>query len=108
MKEHWQSLKEKTWFKILSNKFVITSLLFTVWMLFLDVNSWLIHRELNEEIDQLEESIRYYRSEIAKDREQLHQLNSSSENLERYAREQFHLVKPGEEIYLIELPEATD
>lgn len=104
MREFWQQIREETWFKILSNRFVLSIILFTIWMSFLDVNSWLIQRELNTEIEELQTSINYYQEEIAKDEAQLKQLNSSDENLEKFAREQFHLSAPGEEIYLIEIP----
>ena len=72
---------------------------------FLDVNSWIIHRELNEEIEKLENSIDYYQREIASDELQLEQLNSGNEALEKFAREQYFLVAPKEEIYLIDFNE---
>ena len=93
------------WFQILSNRYILALVLFGVWMGFLDVNSWLIHHELNQEIDKLENSIEYYRTEIQKDEAQLEQLNSSPEALEKFAREQYYLVGPKEEIFLIDLSE---
>lgn len=105
MKEIWQKIKENMWFRVLLNKYVLSLIIFTVWMTFLDVNSWLIHRELNQEMKELETSISHYQTEIAKDQKQLMELNSAPENLEKFAREQFHLIKPGEEIYLIEYPQ---
>ncbi len=75
---------------------------FIVWMFFLDVNSYLIHHELDQEIEELEESIKYYNSEITKDKKQLEELNSEPDKLEKFAREQYWMKKPGEEIFLIE------
>jgi cell division protein FtsB len=108
MKEIWQKIKENMWFKVLLNKYVLSLIIFGVWMTFLDVNSWLIHRELNQETEELEASISHYQTEIAKDQKQLMELNSAPENLEKFAREQFHLIKPGEEIYLIEYPQEDE
>lgn len=102
MKKRWSHLKGKKWFRITTNKFVLTTLGFIVWMLFLDVNSYLIHNELNTEIDELEESIQYYDAEISRDKRQLEELTSNPEKLEKFAREQYWMKKPGEEIYLIE------
>jgi len=102
MKEKWASLKNKRWFKVSSNKYILATLAFVAWMFFLDVNSWLIHRELNQEIEELEQSIDYYKTEIAKDQKQLEELTSDPEKLEKFAREQYWMKKPGEEIYLIE------
>lgn len=73
-------------------------------MSFLDVNSWLIHHELNAEIEDLQTSIKYYQQEISRDEAQLEQLNSNAENLEKFAREQYFLSAPGEEVFLIEIP----
>ena len=49
----FKELREKRWFKIISNKYVLIILVFGVWMFFLDSNSWLVHRELDEELDAL-------------------------------------------------------
>ncbi len=108
MQEVWKKIKANFWFKVLLNKYVLTLIIFTVWMTFLDVNSWLIHHELNEEISDLEASISHYQSEITEDQKQLKELNSAPENLEKFAREQFHLLKPGEEIFLLEYTQKED
>jgi cell division protein DivIC len=104
MQDIWQKIKANFWFKVLLNKYVLSLIIFAVWMSLLDVNSWVIHRELNQEMSDLEASITHYKGEITKDQEQLKQLNSAPKNLEKFAREQFHLLIPGEEIYLIEYP----
>ena len=55
-----KELRSKTWFKILSNKYVLLGLIFAIWMFFLDSNSWFIHHELNQEINELKENKEYY------------------------------------------------
>lgn len=102
MKKFWNNIRYKRWFKIATNKFVLATAAFIIWMLFLDVNSYLIHHELNQEIKELQESIDYYESEIRNDKKQLEELTSNPEKLEKFAREQYWMKKPGEEIYLIE------
>ena len=67
-------IKQTRWFTIASNKFVLATVGFIIWMLFLDVNSYLIHHELNTEIDELERSIEYYEAEISRDKKQLEEL----------------------------------
>ena len=44
-------LKKKNLYK---TAYVTIATVFLIWMLFLDSHSWLTHRELNEEIEQLE------------------------------------------------------
>ena len=98
---NFKLLKNKGFIKFLSNKFVLIGLLFFIWMLFLDSNSWLIHRELNKELDQLEENKEYYRKEISKD-EQLINVLEDSAGLENFAREKYFMKKENEDIYIIE------
>ena len=59
----FKELKNKQWFKFMSNKYVLVLTLFVVWMLFLDSNSWLVHRELNQEIEEIEANTLYYKKE---------------------------------------------
>lgn len=75
---------------------------FIIWMLFLDINSYLIHHELNAEIDELEESIEYYGTEIESDIKKLEELTTDDKKLEKFAREQYWMHREGEQIFLIE------
>jgi len=96
-----KQLNKKGFIKVLSNKYILIGLLFLIWMLFLDSNSWLIHRELNKELDQLDENKEYYRKEIQKD-EQLINVLEDSAGLEKFAREKYFMKKENEDIYIIE------
>ncbi|MCF4101384.1 septum formation initiator family protein [Gillisia sp. M10.2A] len=95
-----KELRSKRWFKIISNKYVLILLIFAFWMLFLDSNSWLIHRELDQEIDKLQTNKEYYQKEIGKDRATIQKLNDSFE-LESFARQQYYMKRPNEDIYII-------
>ncbi|MDT0294927.1 septum formation initiator family protein [Mesonia ostreae] len=96
-----KALLKNRWFRIISNKYVLILLLFGVWMLFLDSNSWLVHQELNEDINELKDNKAFYRAEITHDTTIINGLNDSSA-LERYAREEYFMKKEDEEIYIIE------
>ena len=96
-----KELRKKRWFKILSNKYVLILLVFAVWMLFLDSNSWLIHHELNQEVNELKTNKEYYQKEIAKDKSTIEKLNDSFE-LESYARQHYFMKRPNEDIYIIQ------
>ncbi|MGM0636395.1 MAG: FtsB family cell division protein [Bacteroidota bacterium] len=98
-------LKTKTWFKILSNKYVLVSLLFCIWMLFLDTNSWLTHRELDQEKKELIQNEKYYIKEITSDKKTLQQLQDSVE-IERFARENYFMKRPHEDIFIIEYEDS--
>jgi|TARA_R100000789_G_scaffold97969_1_gene101180 cell division protein FtsB len=96
-----KELRNKRWFKVISNKYVLLILIFGGWMFFLDSNSWLIHNELNQEIDELEENRQYYKNEISKDKATIQQLQDSVE-IEKFARQQYYMKRPDEEIFIIE------
>lgn len=98
----FSKLKNKTWFKIVSNRYVILVSGFIIWMFFFDSNSFFIHQELNDEINDLEDNIEYFENEISKDKEVLNVLKDSNE-LEKFAREKFYLKKENEEIFIIEI-----
>lgn len=95
------------WFRIASNKYVLVLVAFVFWMLFLDSNSWLIHRELDLEIDDLEKNREYYLNEISKDKAIIENLNDSLE-LEKFARREYFMKRDNEEIFIIEYKEAEE
>jgi|SRR5690554_6818177 len=94
-------LKNKRWFRIVSNKYILIVAVFAVWMLFFDANSYLIHHELDTEIENLEDNAEFYKSEIDKDREFMKKIEDDDE-LERFAREKYYFKKENEDIYIIE------
>ncbi len=91
--------------KYLKNIYVLLFVIFIVWMLFIDSNSYLFHRELNEDLDQLENEKEYYKTEIIKDRKSLKKLNSK-DGLEKFAREEYYMKRENEDIYIIEYEDS--
>lgn len=100
-----KNLKKKKWFGVLTNIYVLVLTAFVVWMLFFDTNSLLIHRELKKEIKNLEKTQDFLQNEIEKDKKIIEKLSDSNE-LEKFAREQYYLKKKNEEIYLIEYEDS--
>lgn len=95
------NLRKKTWFKTMSNRYLLIGILFIVWMTFFDTNSYLIQRELNKEIKSLNLNIEFYSNETEKDLEFIKGM-SDLEQIEKYAREKYYLKKENEDIFLIE------
>ena len=91
--------------KPFKNIFILILVVFAVWMLFFDANSWLIHHELNTEIEDLENEKEYYKKEIVKDNKDLKKL-STEEGLEKFAREEYYMKRDNEEIYIIEYEDS--
>lgn len=96
-----KKISENKYFKFFTNLYVITSLLFLFWMLFMDTNSLMFHKELNNEIRDLTEQRNKLKIEIEKDKKLIKDLNDI-DNYEKFARENFYMKKDDEEIYIIE------
>ncbi len=93
--------------KLIKSTYGIIIILFIIWMVFFDSNSFIIHYELNNDINELNDQKSYYEKEIAKDNIEL-QLIQSDSGLEKYAREKLFMKKDNEEIFLIEYDTISD
>jgi len=100
------SSPNNSWFRFLSNKYVWVLGFFIVWMIFLDNYSWLDHRILNKQIEELEDNKKYYEDEIRKDQENI-KLLKNPDQVEKYAREKYYMKKDSEDIYIIEFEGDT-
>lgn len=101
----WKDIRNNRWVRIIANKYTLVLLAFSFWMLFLDSNSWLIHRELDLEIEDLKKNREYYLNEISGDQAIMENLNDSLE-LEKFARREYFMKRDNEEIFIIEYKEA--
>ena len=91
--------------KPFKNIYLFVLIIFIVWMLFFDAHSWLFHQELNKDIKELEYQKKHYKSEIEKDTKAIKEL-STEEGVERAARENYHMKKPEEDIFIIEYEDS--
>ncbi|MEY2738760.1 MAG: hypothetical protein RL259_669 [Bacteroidota bacterium] len=87
--------------KMIANRYILVLIFFVIWMLFLDNYSYLEHRVLNQEIDEIEDNIDYYKSEIKKDSANIKHLKNN-DRVERFAREKYYMKRENEDIYIIE------
>lgn len=92
----------KLWIKWLTNRYILVGIVFIVWMVFFDNSSVLMHRELNNEIKELEAAKAFYTEMIVKDSLLDAQLQTQ-EGVEKYAREKYYMSKDNEEVFLIEI-----
>eukprot|EP01137_Pigoraptor_chileana_P035220 Opistho-2@28932 len=87
---------------ILTNKYLVASVFFIVWMLFFDQRDYFQQRERKAELNKLEAKKRYYVEEIEKTRKQLQDLQNNPAALEKFARERYLMKRNGEDIFIIE------
>ena len=96
-----KEIRKNRFIKIITNVFVLILIPFLIWMFFIDDNSYLVHRKLDKEINDLESTISFYQNKIAEDKATIKKLQDSLQ-LERFAREKYLMKKENEDIYLIE------
>jgi cell division protein FtsB len=89
-------------FKLLKNKYFIAGMIFLLWIMFFDENNLLAHRKNKKRLAALKAQSEYYRGKIESDNQKIEELRSGQENLEKYAREQFYMSKPGEDVFIVE------
>lgn len=87
-------------------KYFVVLVIFVIWMLFFDQNSFLMHKELHQEITKLHEDIDYYQKELNAQNEELKKLEKDKSSYERIAREKYFMKKNNEDIYIIELKDS--
>lgn len=106
MKELIKNIKPKTptyrfLQKYVFNKYFVTVFLFLVWMVFFDNTSFLVVNELNGEINRYEQQLAYYKEEYRKNDQFYKKLMNNKSEKEKYARENYFMKKPDEEIFIL-------
>src|SRR2546428_11255080 len=92
---------------IFRNKYYLTLIVFFVWMLFLDRNDLLSQYQYRQKLTQLKTDQDYYKEEIIKVKNDLKELSTDPEQLEKFAREKYLMKKDGEDIFII-VPEEQE
>lgn len=101
-----KKLKQNKYFRFASNRYVFILLVFAVWMLFIDANSYLTHRKLNKDIKDLKNNKEHYKAGAEKDKQTIKNLKDPKK-LEKFAREEYQMKRKNEEIYIIEYENET-
>jgi cell division protein DivIC len=87
---------------IITNKYLLATGFFVVWMLFFDQRDYFQQRDRMDELKKLEAKKQYYVQEIEKTKKELTDLQNNPAALEKFAREHYLMKKDGEDIYIIE------
>ena len=90
----------------LKNKYFISFAAFCVIILFLDKNDFFTQNGRLKELRKLQQSKRYYTSQIAAERKELEALKTNPAAVEKLAREKYLMKRDNEELFLV--PEKSD
>lgn len=85
----------------LRNKYILTTLVFIIWLLFFDRHDIISQLKLRKELQKLEEKKAFYLNEIEKDSKSLNELLTNPKTLEKFAREKYLMKKDNEDIFVI-------
>ena len=87
-----------TWLK---NKYIVTVLVFIVWVAFFDRNDMISQYSYRRQLHKLQADKEYFVTAIEQNKKDLHELVSNTDNLEKFAREKYRMKKDNEDIFLI-------
>jgi cell division protein DivIC len=90
--------------KIFRNRYLLTLIIFTIWMLFLDSHNLVGRFRELKNLRDLKKQQEYYTNKIVTEKERLRELKTDNNNLEKFAREQYRMKKPDEDLYIILSP----
>ena len=90
--------------KHFKNKYFLSGFLFFIWIVFFDTHSIKNQIKKEQQINKIEEDIKYYSKEVKHDLELISVLDQDTltKELEKYFREKMFLSKKNEEIFMIE------
>ena len=92
-------------FKILTNRYVIATLVFVLVIVFFDQFNLRKQKELHRELKEQEAEIEYLETSIAQYKDSLRMVTEDRESMERIAREKYFMKRDNEVVYKIETKE---
>lgn len=91
----------------LRNRYLLTIIVFVIWVVLLDSNNLISQHKEMKNLKKLRAEKEYYIRRIEEDKRKLHELKTDDQNLEKFAREQYRMKKPDEDLYIILTPQEN-
>jgi cell division protein FtsB len=83
------------------NKYFVVTVAFAVWMVFFDKNDLFSQYQYHSQLSKLKHERNYYQKETAKVHQELDELTTNKEMLEKFAREKYLMKKDNEDVFVI-------
>ena len=87
--------------KIFKNFYVLASVIFVIWMIFLDPNNLWRQIKQKQKVNELREKRDFYSQRIEELSKESENISEDSAELERYAREKFFMKKKSEDVFIV-------
>lgn len=94
-------IQMKNIISIIKNKYLLTVIGLSIWVIFFDKNDLKTELELRREVMQLEEERNYFAREIHSITSDIKELYTNPKTLEKFAREKYLMKRDNEEIFVI-------
>jgi len=89
---------------IFRNKYILTILIFLVWILLLDSNNLISRFQDMRELHRLRKDREYLQNKVEVDKKKINELKTDNHNLEKFGREQYLMKKPDEDLFIVLTP----
>jgi hypothetical protein len=91
----------------IKNKYFLAGTFFIVWMFFFDPKDWGVAFEKNAKLKELQNSELHLVKTIQETKEQLGQLKTNAQTIEKYAREKYLMKKDNEDLFIVSSSDAA-
>jgi cell division protein FtsB len=91
----------KRFLNLFRNKYFLVTAAFAVWMIFFDRNDLFSQYEYHQQVNTLKQERDFYQKETAQVHQDLDELTSNKEKLEKFAREKYLMKKNNEDVFVI-------
>ena len=89
------------WKKLVQNKYVVASILFMIWVTFINDIDLIFIMKSKSELNEMKEQLDYYEEQNQQTSESLAEITTDKNTLERFAREQYFMIRSNEDIFVI-------
>lgn len=95
------------WKKWIRNKYVVASLAFLLWITFINDIDLPFILESRSELNELKSQLSYYEEENQRTAEDLEEITTNNNTLEKFARENYFMKRNNEDVFVIREKELT-
>lgn len=85
----------------MTNKYLLASTFFVVWLLFFDHNDLLLQFKRGQELKEVKAKSEFYRQKITETKKEVQSLRENAASLEKVAREKYLMKKDNEDLFII-------
>ena len=85
----------------LKNKYLLAGCFFIIWMFFFDPKDWGLAVDKSLKLKELQKSEEHLTKTIKETKEELDQLKTNAQTIEKYAREKYLMKKENEDLFII-------